>query len=332
MHLVQLSRNGQRAVAIANGDRLQLLRNFSSVYELASAAIRRNQSFIKLAEGSISGETIDYEPIYLGQSDWHLLCPVDHPERARMMVSGTGLTHKVSAENRAAMHKTANAPVTDSMRMYQLGKDGGQPAKGAIGAQPEWFYKGGGGILRAHLEPLEVPPFAGDGGEEAEIAAAYLIGDDGQPHRIGFMLGNEFSDHVMEMQNYLCLAHSKLRTCSIGPELVTGEDAFRQVTGSVTIDRRGAPLWKGEFYSGEENMCHSLANLEHHHFKYNAHRRPGDLHIHFFGADTFSFGEGVRLEDGDMIEIGASAFGRPLRNPVRIAHEEQQLVRISSLG
>ena len=56
-------------------------------------------------------------------------------------------------------------------------------------------------------------------------------------------------------------------------------------------------------------MCHSLANLEHHHFKFEAHRRPGDIHMHFFGADAFSFGEGVRLQDGDVMQVRFEGFG-----------------------
>jgi hypothetical protein len=40
------------------------------------------------------------------------------------------------------------------------------------------------------------------------------------------------------------------------------------------------------------------------------------LHIHFMGADCLSFGEGVRLEDGDVTEIQFEGFGRPLRNVV----------------
>lgn len=78
-------------------------------------------------------------------------------------------------------------------------------------------------------------------------------------------------------------------------------------------------------------MCHSLANLEHHHFKYPAHRRPGDLHIHFFGADAFSFGEGVRLKDGDKMEIEAPALGKSLRNSIRIAREKERPVRVAAL-
>src|SRR5207244_12831064 len=37
------------------------------------------------------------------------------------------------------------------------------------------------------------------------------------------------------------------------------------------------------------------SNMEHHHFKFDSHKRPGDVHVHFFGADAFSFGEGIRL-------------------------------------
>ena len=64
-------------------------------------------------------------------------------------------------------------------------------------------------------------------------------------------------------------------------------------------------------------MNHTVANLEHHHFKYAAHRRPGDTHIYFFGADAFSFGEGFELRDRDIMEVEMPGFGRPLRNPLR---------------
>ena len=62
-------------------------------------------------------------------------------------------------------------------------------------------------------------------------------------------------------------------------------------------------LWSGRFRTGEAEMCHSLRNLEHHHFKFEAHRRPGDVHVHFFGTDCLSFGEGIRLEDGDVMQV-----------------------------
>lgn len=334
MHLVQLGKPGRRAVAIVEDGALELLPSYKSVYDLALDAIRRQVPLMELAKNAAPGEKVDYDAIYSGASDWHLLCPVDHPgDPARTMVSGTGLTHKVSAENRAAMHKGSNVTITDSMRMFQLGKEGGQPAPGKVGVQPEWFYKGNGSILRAHGEALDVPPYALDGGEEPEIAAAYVIGDDGQPYRIGFMTGNEFSDHVTEKQNYLYLAHSKLRTCSVGPEIVVGgSECFHDLEGAVKIERKGAELWKAKVYSGEKNMCHSLENLEHHHFKYEAHRRPGDVHIHFFGADAFSFGENVKLEDGDVMEVSFPGFGRGLKNTVSVAKEAEQLARVRGLS
>src|SRR5207237_2589632 len=113
---------------------------------------------------------------------------------------------------------------------------------------------------------LDVPSYAHDGGDEAEIAGAYVIADDGMPYRIGLAQGNEFSDHVLESKNYLYLAHSKLRACSIGPELVVDAD-FREVRGQTTVERNGETIWKGELASGEKWMCHTLGNLEHHHFK-----------------------------------------------------------------
>jgi hypothetical protein len=78
-------------------------------------------------------------------------------------------------------------------------------------------------------------------------------------------------------------------------------------------------------------MCHSLSNLEHHHFKHAAHRRPGDIHVHFLGADMFSFKDRLRLEDGDVMEISFSGFGRPLRNPIQIDRAKQELISVKTL-
>ena len=53
-------------------------------------------------------------------------------------------------------------------------------------------------------------------------------------------LSNEFSDHVMERQNYLYLAHSKLRSCSFGPELLVGDLPFMSYQVSVEQAVRNA--------------------------------------------------------------------------------------------
>ena len=241
-------------------------------------------------------------------------------------MTGTGLTHKASAENRQAMHQKPEE-LSDSMRMYLSGLEGGRPEPGKIGVAPEWFYKGCGTVLRAHGEALTAPSFAGDGGEEPEIAGLYVIDAAGRPRRVGMAMANEFSDHVIEKQSYLYLAHSKLRQCAIGPELVVDPD-FGAVPGMVSIERDGAVLWSQSIASGEAKMSHTLANLEHHHFKYDAHRRPGDAHIHFFGADAFSFGAGIKLQDGDWMVVAFEGFGRPLRNPLCVQTAAEEFVEV----
>ena len=175
-----------------------------------------------------------------------------------------------------------------------------------------------GSIVVAPYRPLMSPAFALDGGEEPEIVGLYIVGMDRQVYRLGFALGNEFSDHVMEKQNYLYLAHSKLRPCAFGPELRLGE-LPEDVRGTSRILRGGDVIWERPFLSGEANMSHTIANLEAHHFKYRQFRRPGDVHVHFFGTATLSFTEGIALAPGDEMEIEAEGFGRPLRNALAIS-------------
>lgn len=332
MQLVQLDKSGARRVALVKEPELYLIDGFASVYALAAAAIAGDSSLTNLVTKYLASERLEYDLVYTGASDWTLLPPIDHPEEpSRCLVSGTGLTHLGSARDRQSMHESVGTEKeTDSMRMFRWGIDAGRPEPDAIGIAPEWFYKGNGTVIQCPGDPLLIPPHAKDGGEEAEIAVAYLIGEDGQPYRIGMMPGNEFSDHRFEKKNYLNLAGSKLRTCSIGPEL-TVNPPFDSIPGSVTIERGGSTLWSQAIISGEAEMCHSLRNIEHHHFKFASHRRPGDVHIHFLGAHSLSFGHGVKLGDGDVMEVRFEGLGRPLRNPVRISKEANSPVVVHSL-
>jgi len=205
--------------------------------------------------------------------------------------------------------------------------EGGKPAHGQVGCQPEWFYKGDGSQMVGPGQPLTMPGYAQDGGEEPELAGVYLIGSDGVPYRLGVCLANEFSDHVTERHNYLWLAHSKLRQAALGPELLVG-DPPEHVEGTSRIRRGGSIVWEKPFLSGEANMSHSLANLEWHQFKYAQFRRPGDVHVHFFGTATLSFTDEFRTEAGDEFEIEASPFTLPLRNRLVRSEEEQPGVRV----
>lgn len=329
--LVQLRNKTQRAVALVEGDELLLLNEVKSVYELALTAIRMNRKLVDVIRSLVSENRVDYNEVYAGTHEWKLLPSFDHPDGPLgCMVSGTGLTHKNSALNRQMMHSSPDNKPTDSIIMYQWGVEGGFPARGTIGVQAEWFYKGSGSVLRAHGESLEVPSFGNDGGEEPELAGAYVIDDAGNPWRVGFTTGNEFSDHVMEKKNYLYLAPSKLRTCAIGPELVV-DATFDHFQGKVSVTRKSEVLWSSDIQTGEKTMAHSLENLEYHHFKYPGHRIPGQAHVHFFGADAFSFGNGIRLEDGDVMHVQWQGMGRALENPIRISAEKEQLIPVNTL-
>ncbi len=335
--LVQLRKGSVRGVALVEEPHLSVLAGVSSIYALANEASRCGKKLSALAREKATGEVLHYDSVYEGRSDWRVLSAIDHPEEpARCLITGTGLTHLGSARDRQAMHLRNSGEddiedLTDSMKMFRWGLDGGRPASAEIGTSPEWFYKGTGGVLRAHDESLEVPEYAEDGGEEAEVAGVYLISADGEPLRIGMTAGNEFSDHCFEKRNYLYLASSKLRNCAIGPELVIDPE-FKSVPGEVSINRRGQGVWSRLIRTGEAEMCHSLRNIEHHHFKFAEHRRPGDVHVHFFGADCLSFGEGIRLSDGDLMQIRFEGFGRPLRNTVLVKNATPDLINVTPLG
>jgi hypothetical protein len=310
-----------RVGRVEDGGRVAVLRDASSTYELALHAWQQRTGLAALAQSlPVAGET-NY-PALLGSG--RMLPPLTHPEPHRCLVSGTGLTHLGSAAARDAMHQQAAAqdagtePVTDSKRMFNWGLKGGRPAGSEPGVQPEWFYKGNGSIVVGCGQPITAPSFALDCGEEPELVGLYVISPEGTPLRLGYALGNEFSDHVTERANYLYLAHSKLRQCGVGPELRVGPlPAHLEGTSRI---RHGATVrWEKPFLTGEDNMCHSLANLEYHHFKYAAHRIPGDVHLHYFGTATLSFADGIRVEPGETFEIDLPALGAPLVNPLVVA-------------
>jgi hypothetical protein len=296
-----------------------------TTYELALQAIAAGEPLRKAIADRGVGKVVN---LAAALKERRVLSPIDHKDPAHVLVTGTGLTHLGSAEGRDKMHKSLDEAdtLTDSMRMFKMGLEGGKPKPGAPGVQPEWFYKGDGSTIAAPGGDLVSPGFALDGGEEPEIVGVYVISPEGQPVRVGFALGNEFSDHVTERQNYLYLAHSKLRPSSFGPELLLG-DLPADVQGASRIRRGKAVLWEKPFISGEQNMSHAIANLEAHHFKYELFRRPGDVHVHFFGTATLSFSDGIKTEKGDVFEIEAEAFGLPLRNRLTIGKAAKVKVR-----
>lgn len=326
--------SGGRRVGFVDGDDVvdvtSVDESLTAVYDVFEASQASGKSFDEtLAEAGSSGSGSDVSRLKyaellgaeVGGNSPYLLAPFDHPDDHRLLVSGTGLTHTGSMKSRDQMHTGDDAPseepATDSAKMFQMGIDGGKPAPGERGVSPEWFYKGNGTIMRGPGEGLELPAFALDGGEEPELAGCYFIDKSGVPRRVGFTLGNEWSDHETERINYLYLAPSKLRSCAIGPELVT-DFTFDELTLECTVERDGKLIYEsGPLYSGERYMSHTLANCEDHHFKYPLHRVPGDAHIHYFGTSQISFtARDWKFQPGDVITISSNGFSAPLSNHV----------------
>ena len=245
-----------------DGQSLIPFKGLERLYEPALKAADAGASLASALEEYGLDDPVAYEPV--AQSG-RLLVPLDHPDEAHLLLTGTGLTHLGSAQSRNAMHVKLSGDenrLTDSMRIFKEGLEGGKPAPGEIGFQPEWFYKGDGLQPGGPPgQPLVSPSWALDGGEEAEIVGLYVISSKGEPCRVGFALGNEFSDHVMEKGNYLNLSHK--------------QDA-QQFLWSGTADRRPAPGHPGpgpDFAAGRGDLVRRPAQRRGQHEP--RHRQPG---------------------------------------------------------
>ena len=171
-------------------------------------------------------------------------------------------------------------------------------------------------MARSLLAPegdLQSPSFALDGGEEPEIVGVYVIDGAGKPVRVGFALGNEFSDHITERQNYLWLAHSKLRPASFGPGVACRRSP-RGRTGRLAHPARergdlgeAVPL-RGTKYGALDRQSRGAS------FQIcalpPARRCPHPLLRH---SDSFVQRERPDAE-GRHFEIESEEFGLPLRN------------------
>ena len=176
MRLIQFeTATGERRVGVVEGEYALEVRGAGSTRELALQAIAAGRDLASEVQAAGLGERHDYLALL---AEGRVLPPLDHPDPAHCLVTGTGLTHLGSAATRDKMHQQqAEGAVTDSMRMFQWGLDGGRPPAGEEGAQPEWFYKGDGGIVVRPGADLPLPAFAEDAGEEP-----FLSGEQNMCH------------------------------------------------------------------------------------------------------------------------------------------------------
>ena len=294
MRLVQLAGPDGRRVALVEEPRLRLLEGCRSVYDLASECLKEGVSLPRghrTARGPTNSSTTT--PFMRAQSDWRICPSADVPsEPARCLVSGTGLTHKASAKNRDAMHAAAQA-VTDSTRMYQSGVEGGKPAPGRSGSRARVVLQGmrhgaAGAQRAADCSGIR-------GGRRRGAGSSGRVPDRCARARRGGSDSRWAMSFPITCWSARTICIWRPRNCAPAPSVrnswwmaisIWCPERYRSNAASRI-------LWSREIRTGESAMCHSLANIEHHHFKFEFHRRPGDLHIHFFGADAFSFGDGV---------------------------------------
>jgi len=273
-----------RRIALVRGSELHLLSTYRTAYHFATVALELGTPLRELLSTDLSGIVLNYDDVHALRSGWRFLPSFDHPQDVSLcVVSGCANAH--------------------------TGTHDGRPDA------PPWFFKGNGAHLRAHGEALTIPTFAVGGAEEAELAGVWIIAPYGKPVRIGLTPGNEFADPAMASANPSLLSHAKLRTCSIGPELVLDGD-FSDVGGLVRIERSGKRIWSREVVTGEHHTQFTLAEVEEHLFKYITHRVPGNVHIHYLGGSVSSYVDGIRLEDRDQVVVEWDGFGRPLRNVI----------------
>ena len=322
MHLIQFINESNMIVAgIVKGEDVFELK--ASAYDLIKFAIEMKISIIEHAKNLKVGVTHQYQTL---ARSGRLHTPIHHMDPSHLLVTGTGLTHHNSVMTRASMEEESK--LTDAQKIYLLGTHEGQPYPNKIGAIPEWFFKGFGYQLSTAHQVLNLPAHTQGGGEEAELVAIYMVSSDCQVHRIGFSLGNEFSDHVLEKQNHYYLAQSKLIPCSFGPELYIGEMPTN-MNGKIEILRDQDTLWRKSYMTGAKHMVHSIENIEHHVFKHEMFRTPGDIHILFLGADQLSFQDDVEILNGDVISIQGELFQHPLINQIQLLANEVKYEVIS---
>src|SRR5262245_64346683 len=80
LRLIQLRNGNIRKVGVVDEPRIRLLSEFASIYELARAAIGSSVKLSTLASRHGAGESLDYDEVYGGRSEWRILPAADNPE------------------------------------------------------------------------------------------------------------------------------------------------------------------------------------------------------------------------------------------------------------
>jgi hypothetical protein len=202
-----------------------------------------------------------------------------------------------------------DALVSGFMATHNVKADSGAPA------QPNWFFKGLGDVLKVSGEPLRVPGQALAVTEEAEVVLVYIGDADGVPRYAGYTFGNDLTDIGRFRAHNGHLSYAKLCDAGIAPWLFLGTPPAH-VTGHVTIERAGTTAWQGTFITGAKALHYGLRDITAELFSYASLRHPGRVHYVYLGADRSSFHSGFSTADRDRITIEFATHGVRLTHPV----------------
>jgi hypothetical protein len=291
MRLVQYREpGGHRAVAVmdrAPPSEARRVQDAENTYELALEALETGKSLAETVRLHGTDAAIDLDKV---GREGRLLAPIEHPVPTRCWITGS-----------------------------EIGPGDGQ-------VPPGWFFRGNGATLVGSGQPLQQPDFGMGAAARASVVGLYIIADDGTPCRLGWALGNDFTDDRVLGLGPAYRAPARLRASAVGPELVFG-DLPREITGSVRLRRGSELVEEVSFAMGQAALGQSLAALEANHFRYPMFRRPGDVHFHFLaGGDGASLATAAQA--GDVFEIAAPDFGRPLVSPLAAVNWAAPKVRV----
>jgi hypothetical protein len=126
--VLQIKKGSFRRVGLVDEPHVRLLDGCYSIYVLAQIAIEVPKKLSEVAHPRRPSDKLGCEPIYAGGSEWQTLPAIDLPQvSACCLISGTGLTPIGGARGRQSVHATVTEDLTDSVKMFRWGVEGGRP-------------------------------------------------------------------------------------------------------------------------------------------------------------------------------------------------------------
>ena len=288
MHLSQITdADGARRVVFRDDTTARVVTGATTTYDLAREAIAARTTLADAVRSRGLGAEVD---LAAALAEGRVHAPINHPDPAHLHLTGTGLTHLGSAATRDAMHAGHRAGKADrfdeDVPHGPRGRQAGARARSACSRNGSTRA-----TARSPWRPARRSLAGLRQGRRRGAGDRRHLRDRRRRHAVPRSASRSPTSSPTTSPsgvNYLFLAHSKLRERVVR----AGDPGSAPLPDDVAAPRASCAtarlLWEKPFLSGEANMSHTIANLEHHHFKYGLFRQPGDVHVHMFGTATLS--------------------------------------------